>query len=172
MWKQITDEYDPRRCQGVSPTIGQCRNLAVEGSNYCLAHGGNKGVASTKKQAMNNFKLNQYKQRAEDLSGSDKLASLSDEVALLRILIEERWNRCTTSSELLLSSGPLSDLITKSASLVERCHKLDTTLGNLLDKSKVMQFAQMIIEIISKNVTDEEVLEAISREINDAFELL
>jgi len=129
-------------------------------------------AARLKRQAMNNFKLNQYKERAEELAGSDKLASLSDEVALLRILIEERWNRCETPQELLLSSGPLSDLITKSVSLVEKCHKLDTTLGNLLDKSKVMQFAQMIIEIIGKNITDDEVLETISSQINEAFELL
>lgn len=169
MWERITDEDDPRRCQAVLPTVGQCRNKAVEGSSYCYAHGGNKGEEKLKRERMNNFRLNMHKERAEELSGSDKLTSLKDEVTLLRILIEERWNHCSSDQELLLSSGPLSDLIMKSSALVEKCHKLDSKLGNLLDRSKVMQFAQVIIEIISQNVTDEKILESISNSIEKAL---
>lgn len=170
MWERV-EEDDPRRCQAVRPTVGQCMNRAVDGSNYCYAHGGNKGEEKKKKQNMNNFRLNMHKERAEELNNSDEITSLKDEVTLLRILIEERWNRCSNQQELLLSSGPLSDLIMKCSALVEKCHKLDTKLGNLLDRSKIIQFAQIIIEIISKHV-DEEILESISSEIDSALENL
>jgi len=171
VWERITDEYDPQRCQAVRPTSGQCTNKAVDGSNYCYAHGGNKGVEKKKRENMNNFKLNQYKTRANELNESDKISSLKDEITLLRILIEERWNRCGNQQELLLSSGPISDLIMKCSTVVEKCHKLDARLGNLLDKSKIIQFAQCIIEIVSRH-TDEEILESISTEINEALENL
>ena len=171
MWERITDEDDPRRCQAVIPTRGQCNLVAVEGSSYCPAHGGNTALKAKKKKDMDNFRLNQskYRNRANELNDSNKIASLRGEIAILRILIEERFNRCSDQQELLLSSGPLSDLIMKSAALVEKCHKLDDKLGNLLDRSKVMQFAQCIVEIISANVTDELVLEKISLGINKSL---
>ena len=173
MWERITEEDDPRRCQAVLPTIGQCRNKAIENSNYCYAHGGNKAVAAKKKKDMDNFRLNQarFRERAEEFNSSDVISSLKGEIAILRILIEERMNRCSSQQELLLSSGPLSDLIMKSAALVEKCQKIDAKLNNLLDRSKVIQFAQVIIEIISKNV-DSETLDIVSNEINTALENL
>ena len=172
MWERIAED-DPRRCQAVMPTIGQCLNKAVEGSNYCYAHGGNKGEEAKKRRDMNNYRLAKYKQqRAEELSSSDKITSLKDEIALLRILIEERWNRCTNAQELLLSSGPLSDLVMKCKSVTETCYKLDTKLGNLLDRNKILQFAQVIVEILSKHVTDEVILESMSNEIFEALENL
>lgn len=171
VWERVTDLDDPRRCQAVLPTVGQCLNKAVENSNFCYAHGGNRAVAAKKKKDMDNFRLNQYKERAEEFNSDDKIASLKGEIAILRILIEERFNRCTSQQELLLSSGPLSDLVMKSAALVEKCQKIDMKLNNLLDRSKVIQFAQVIIEIISKNV-NEEILESVSTEINEALENL
>lgn len=171
MWERV-EENDPRRCQAVTK-MGQCCNKAVDGSNYCYAHGGNKGIEKQKKKRMDNFRLNQakYRARAEELQSSSKIASLKDEVAILRILIEERMNRCQNQQELLLSSGPLSDLIMKSAALVEKCHKIDMKLNNLLDRGVVIQFAQVIIEIISKHA-DPDILESISSEINVALENL
>ena len=172
VWERVKED-DPRRCQAVMPTVGQCMNKAVENSNYCYAHGGNKAIAAKKKKDMDNFRLNQskYRERAEEFNSDDKIASLKGEIAILRILIEERFNRCSSQQELLLSCGPISDLIMKSAALVEKCHKIDTKLNNLLDRSKVIQFAQCIIEIISKNV-DPEILELISSDINTALENL
>ncbi len=169
VWEKIKDEFDTRRCQGITRQ-GQCSNIRMEGSEFCPAHGGNKGAESREKKNMNNFRLTQFKTRASELSESNNLSSLKDEVALTRILIEEMWNRCSSSQELLLSSGPLSDLIGKSAALVEKCHKLDSRLGNLLSRSQVMQFAQVIVEIISRNITDEKILESMSDDINAALE--
>lgn len=164
-WERVEDPDDPRRCQGVKPTIGQCWNKAAENSNYCYAHGGNKGVEAAQRKAMRNYRLNKFKARAEELGDSDQITSLKDEVALLRMLIEEKINSCQDTQELLLRSGPLSDLLMKTASVVEKCHRLDSRLGNLLDRSKVLQFAQVVVEIISSRIDDEKILDEISSEI-------
>ncbi len=164
-WERVTDLDDPNRCQGVMPTIGQCRNKAAEGSLFCYAHGGNKGVEAKKQREMKNYRLAKFRSRAEELGNSEHITSLKDEVALLRMLIEERINSLKDTQELLLCSGPLSDLLMKVATVVEKCHKLDSKLGNLLDRSKVVQFAQIVVEIISSKIDDPKILDQISSEI-------
>jgi len=118
---------------------------------------------------MRNYRLSKFHSRAKELGDSDQITSLKDEVALLRMLIEERINSLNDTSDLLLVSGPLSDLIMKVTTVVERCHKLDARLGNLLDRSKVLQFAQVIVEIIASKIDDAELLDTISEEILQAL---
>lgn len=115
---------------------------------------------------MRNYQLSKFKERASKLSNSNEIYSLKDEVGLLRLLIEGKINQCEDKSDLLLISGPLSDLIMKCNTLVEKCHKLEFKLGNLLDKGKVIQVAQIIIEIIGRYIDNEESLEKISEEIS------
>lgn len=170
-WERVTELDDPDRCQGVSPK-GQCINKAAENSTFCYAHGGNKAVEAAKKKEMFNYRLNKFKDRAEQFNSSDHVYNLKDEVAVLRIMLEEKWNAITDTQELLLRSGPLSDLITKITVVVEKCERLDNKLGNLLDKSKVMQLAQEIVEIIASEVDDPKVLDEITTRISQSLEQL
>jgi len=165
-WERVKDPNDPQRCQNNLQGRGQCKNKAAEGSKFCPAHGGHRARLTKEKESMRNYQLSKFKKRASALSDSEHINSLKDEVGLLRLLIEEKINRCEDTPELLLISGPLSDLIMKCGALVEKCHKLEFKLGNLLDKGKIIQVAQIIIEVISRNIDDEELLEIISEEIN------
>lgn len=164
LWEKV-DKDDPRRCQGVKPLEGQCSNKAMDGSDFCPAHGGNKGHEAAKRKELRNYRLAQFKSRLIELGDNENIIGLRDEVAILRILIEEKINMCKSSHELILMSGPLSDLIMKVEKLVTSCNRLESKLGGLLDKAKVLQFAQTIVQIISKYVKDEEELDAISEEI-------
>ena len=67
-------------------------------------------------------------------------------------------------------SGPLSDLLMKVEKVVTSCNRLDMRLGNLLDKGRVLHFAQTIVQIISDEVEDDEILEKISTRILGAFD--
>lgn len=165
-WERVKDPDDPQRCQNNLQGRAQCNNKASEGSKFCPAHGGHRARMTKEKDSMRNYRLNTFKQRVSEFSDSDHINSLRDEVGLLRLLIEEKINRCEDTGELLLVSGPLSDLIMKCASLVEKCHKLEFKLGELLDKSKVVQIAQTIVEVISRHIDDEDILEKISEEIS------
>lgn len=153
--RKVSDPSDPRRCQGITAQ-GQCSYYKEEDSNFCIMHGGNKGGESVKAKEMKNYRLTKFRARANELSNSSNLSSLRDEVAILRIMIEEKVNVCNDTSDLLLVSGPLSDLIMKCGALVEKCQRLENKLGNFLDRTKITQFAQICVEIISSHVNEED----------------
>jgi len=163
------DADDENRCQHIIPTSGQCSLKACEGSKYCPAHGGNKGFQAKEKNELRNYRLSKFRSRIGELGNNDAILSLKDEIGILRLLIEEKINRCTDDTDLLLMSGPLSDLIMKVERVVCSCNKLESRLGNLLDKNAVIQFAQTVVNIVSKHC-DEEALVKISDEILGALE--
>ncbi len=166
-WERADDE-DLDRCQAIAGG-GQCNLRAVPGSKFCPAHGGNRAFLANKKEEMRNYRLSKFKKRLMELGNSDNVTSLRDEVAILRIMIEEKINSCEDAHDLMLISSPLSDLIMKVEKVVVSCNKLESKLGNLLDRTKALQFAQIIVQIIGNYVTDEEQLDKISSEILQAL---
>jgi hypothetical protein len=165
--QKVKDQDDPNRCQGITAN-GQCLYYQEKDSKFCIMHGGNKAGEAVEKGKMRNYRLTKFKARAEQLSNSSNVNSLRDEVAILRILIEEKWNSCNDTSDLLLQSGPLSDLTIKCSALVEKCQRLEYKLGNFLDRNKIMQFAQICVEIISSYVEEED-MDAVSDAILKAL---
>ncbi len=161
-------EDDPSRCQA-STRNGQCNLKAVPNGKYCLIHGGAFEQKHEEQKNLKNYRLAKFRVRAAELGNSSHLTSLTDEVAILRILIEEMVNSCEDPGELLLRAGPLADLLMKAEKLVSSCHRLDSKLGNLLSRDKVMQFAQLTVEIISNEIKDERVLDVISAHILKAL---
>ena len=170
-WARVTDPADPNRCQATTP-LGQCNNVAMSGSQFCPAHGGNQGHDKKKATELRNYKLSKFKARATELGNSSAISSLRDEVALLRLMAEQQVNVCENSTDLLLQSGPLSDLFMKISTTVEKCANLELKLGQYLDKEKILGFAQSIVGIISKHITDEDILTKISTEILENLENL
>ncbi|KKM77471.1 hypothetical protein LCGC14_1369760 [marine sediment metagenome] len=159
---------DPLRCQA-NTRSGQCNLKAVPNSKCCIVHGGAMEQKNKERKNLKNYRLAKFQVRAAELGNSNHLTSLTDEVAILRLLIEEMVNSCDDTSELLLRAGPLADLVMKSEKLVSSCHRLDSKLGNLLSKDQVMQFAQLVVEIISNEISDEKVLDIISAQILKAL---
>jgi len=53
----------------------------------------------------------------------------------------------------------------KVEKLVTSCNRLESKLGGLLDRSKVLQFAQTIVQIIGKYIKDEDALDTVANEI-------
>lgn len=168
MFERVKED-DPHRCQAVNAQ-GQCRNRAVEheGQNgtYCMAHGGNKQVNSMKKASLNNYRLTKWKAHLERHSGSDQLKSLRDEIGILRMILEEKLNQCNTNLELVMASHQISDLVVKIDKLVTSCHKLEGSMGQLLDKQAILQFAMVVIDIISATLKENpEAIDEISNKI-------
>jgi hypothetical protein len=162
-WEKVHED-DLLRCQGVTPQ-GQCYNKAVEHSQFCPAHGGNRGAQTQQKKEMRNYRLAKFKNRLIELGENEQVMNLRDEIAILRVIIEEKWNQAGDAHELMLMSGPLGDLIMKVEKLVSSANRLESKLGGLLDRAKVVQFANSIVQVIGKYVTDENQLDAISEEI-------
>jgi hypothetical protein len=161
------EDGDPRQCERPG-----CKLVVVEGSKYCIAHGGRHAAERAEKQRMRNYNLAKFHQRANELSESKEITSLRDEVGLLRLLIESKINHCKDTTDLLLISGPLSDLLMKSERLVTSMEKLESKMGHHLDKSKIVQIAQSMIDIISRYIDNPEVLDAIGEDFFKTIETL
>ena len=164
---------DPNRCQAVIPQSGQCCNKAVkteEGKygQYCLAHGGNRFVQSEKNRATRNYRLDRFKDRLNRHATSDGIKDLRDEIGILRMCMEERLNHCKDNTDLILQSGPISDLVLKIEKVVTSCHKLEGQMGQVLDKSAILQFASEVIDIVGATVTNDSEIEIIGNKIMEA----
>ena len=150
---------DPRRCQAVVATTGQCTHLSVEGQSYCPIHrrpDWDKG---------RNYALTKFRAEIQRKADSSEVKSLREEIGILRLMLETRINKVADEMDLILHSGPISDLVLKIEKLVASCHKLEGSMGQLLDKSAILQFAGNVINIISEHVEDTEAIEAIANGI-------
>ena len=160
---RVEREDDPRRCTSVTAK-GQCLLIKDEGSNYCRLHRG-AGVVAAPKRALNNYRIEKFNGRLAELVNSGGIKSLRDEIAILRMLIEERMNFCKDSHDLILASGPISDLATRLEKLVTSCHKLEGSMGELMDKQALMHFATRVVDIITEEIQNDILIERISDRI-------
>lgn len=165
---RMDGEDDPERCQGVT-SQGQCSNKAVEGSQFCIAHGGNQAVAKLQKDSLRNYRLTKWKARIQRQSESPGIKSLREEIGILRMLMEERLNSLQSETDLLLQSQQISELVMKINVVVKNCHALEGSMGQLLDKQAILQFAGRIIDIIAVEVADESKIESIADKIMSAL---
>lgn len=156
----------PDRCQGIRYGQGQCINLAAAHSPFCLCHGGNTGAESVERKALSNYRLTKWQARLEDKTSQTEIKSLRDEIGILRVVMEETINHCTSDMELTIQSSKIADLAMKLEKLVSSCHKLEGSMGKLMDKSAILQFAAEVVEIICKELKgDEEKISAIGEQI-------
>lgn len=171
-------EDHPSRCQSVNAQ-GQCYNLGVElddGSraNFCLAHGGGRIRSLDRKEAVRNYQLTiaKWRLKMDEKVDAEGIKSLREEIAILRFVLEERLNRCQDGMDLILQSQAISQMVMNIERVVSSCHKLEGSMGHLLDKQAVLQFAQVVIGIITKvlegqddniNLIADEILQTVGR---------
>lgn len=155
-------EDDPERCIGVT-RHGQCNNKRYPGSQYCLSCS-----PPNAKQAdglsLKNYNLTRFRARVAKHSNSSEVKSLREDIGILRMLLEERVNMCHDEHDLLMQTPQISDLILKIEKVVASCHRLEQSLGQLLDKQAILQFASTVIGIVSQHV-DEDKINIISNQI-------
>lgn len=165
---RITDHDDPERCQAIT-SAGQCKLKAMPNCVCCKAHGGARQTKSQEQYRLKNYRLAKFASKVGEKSNSDGLKSLTDEVGILRLLIEEMVGQCDDTTELIIRAGPLSDLIMKAEKLVTSCDRLDARMGNLVNKDKILLFARLVIEIISDEIDNSDILDIISTKILSAL---
>lgn len=166
----IVAEDSPDRCHGLTQKA-QCRFQKVPGTNYCRVHGG-RGSSGQAKQKLNMYRLERWENRVSELTMSPDAKSLKEEVAILRMLLEEKLNMCKSNTDLVIYAPSIGDLVVKIANVVKLLHNIDISLGNTLDKTVLHQFAAEIVAIISRNVPDEEIVGRIAIEFEETLERL
>lgn len=166
-FERISDPTDPRRCQG-NDANGQCLMVKVEGSDYCMRHGGQHVGPKREKEALRNLKLTKFKVRLAELGSSPDLMSLRDEIAVTRMTLEEVINQCEGPSDLITMSGQIAALVGQTEKLVKSCHSIEEKTGHLLSRDALSNFAGQVIDIVIRFVSDEESRRLIAGEIVNA----
>jgi uncharacterized membrane protein YccC len=151
--ERVNSPDDPRRCHG-NPHSNQCWNVAADESDLCPACAADAGEM-VEVQARRQYLLTdpRYQARLAALSEADEIKSLRDEVAIARMLIEERLNKIKNDHDLYSATGAINSLLLTVEKLVSRSHILEQNLGQLLHKSTIIRMAQAFVEIIDEEVS-------------------
>ena len=163
----------PNRCQAATK-VGQCPNQAMEiGDKFaknCSIHGGVAEFRSVENNSNNMYRLAKYGQRVSELANHSGVKGLRDEIGILRMVLEEKMNQIKDAGDLVLMSGQISSLVTSIEKTVMSCNKLEMSMGQMLDKQQIIQFAEMVIRLVGEYVTDPASLETLATKIGDATE--
>ncbi len=92
--------------------------------------------------------------RLAELSSHERIKSLREEIALVRILIEKRMNMIKTEADLLSACGPINNMLLTLEKLIKSCHALEQSLGELLSKQSVVRLGQSICEIVIEELQE------------------
>lgn len=163
----VSDPADPRRCK-LSIGQQQCTDEAAPGSEYCLKH---RGVDHTNEQNVRLYLLAKADQQARlhQLADHEEIRSLREEIALARMLTEQRWNLIKTDADLMMACGSINTLLLTIERLVKSAHTIEQNLGILLSKSAVLTLGQTICRIIVDELEGienyEEIVDSITRRI-------
>ena len=161
VYQKITDPADPKRCQA-NNAHGQCSFIKIPGSDYCHVHGGSNGM---KKKSLQNYRLARWQMRTAELANSEGVKSLRDEIGILRMMLEEKLNQVDNVTELMVVSHVISDLILKIEKVVMTCHKIEKSMGELLDRSDILTIASQIISAIEAEISDQTTVAKLSGRI-------
>lgn len=144
----------------------QCNQNAVEGSKYCAKHSSDPQVGARRQYMLNKAK---YQQKYLDFAKSSELRTLTDEIAILRMVMSERLNMITNDSEMLASCGQLASLALTIEKLVKTCHTLESRLGTLLAKPALLGIANDLVQILLLELVNvpnyEDLVDRISEQI-------
>jgi len=165
-FEKLSGPDDPNRCQSVLMNQ-QCMWKAVAGTIYCPRHGGTKPGVAQAKENFRNLKLVQWGERVKEFGENPEVKSLRDEIGVLRLILENIVNKCTNTNELIFHNGKISELIMKIEKIVTSAHKLETSMGMMLDKTSIIKIAQGIAEIISAHIEDADTLDLVNTQIVD-----
>ena len=156
------------RCEATT-SEGRCPNRKLGGSAYCKPCRNKKRNPEPRQYQLNNAR---FRQRQGEFGEHEALLSLRDEIALVKILIEERYNLIKNDSDLMVACGPLNTLFLTLERLVKSCNSLEKSLGNLLSKSALITFAGEVITIVADEISHlpeyEELVDRISDRLIEA----
>jgi len=165
---RVEDPADPQRCNGSVPD-GQCMNRAEEGSEYCLAHNGvNRAPARRMRQYL--LARVEDQRRLAQLSESEEIKSLREDVSLAVMMFERRWNLAKTDTDFIAASPQLDKMLLTVERLKKSLLIVEKNLGTLLSHDAAMSMAQTLVQITLEELESLENWEPVAERIIQRFE--
>lgn len=149
----------------VSCKFIECKYDAVPGGTCCMKHGGNSQLEKIKRNSIQKYYKNQFANQIKVYAEDIGIKSLNEEIGVLRMLLSRRLESCEDAQQLLEASSSLAMLIGQIEKLVSSCTSIEKTLGLLVAKTEVAEFADTVVEIIQRNIKDESTLDNIINDI-------
>jgi len=117
------------------------------------------------------FVLNNPKdqQRLAELSRSSRLKSLTEDIGLQFMLIEDEWNECATDEVLVMRAAAINDHVKTLNKLVTSTLDIEEMLGNMLSDETQANIGQQVGRILVEEISSIENYEAIVDRIADRY---
>jgi hypothetical protein len=163
---RVTDLDDPIRCQR-STGKGQCPCEAQPGSDFCAAHERSSQRADKMEKRLYLLSRAADRARLAELSEHESIKSLREEISLLRMLIERRFEAIRDDNDLQIAFAPLASAFQTVERLVKSCHQIEENLGSLLSKSTLLKLGQSLSTIIVEELENVAGYEEIADRINE-----
>lgn len=144
------------QCQFVSAGR-RCEYVCNTDSRFCSTH--NSNALTTSLAGSLRYKLLDS-DRVTELRDSPNPKHLYDEIALLRAMLETIWNMIQKEQSegnahaFLQNHSKVTDTIDKIDKLVTNTHKIEKSLGHLLDQSQLYAVIEQIIDVIEKELVN------------------
>lgn len=148
----------------------QCFYQREPHSEKCIRHGGMLAANKIEAEKVRNYRLTQYQRRVNELADSEGVKSLREEIGITRMVLEEIINSCKDQNDLIMYSAKISAMTRDIERLVVSCHRLESSLGFLIDKGTVLNISNQIVQVVSSHVKDEQLLDTITTQIIQAIE--
>lgn len=153
---QRADPDDPDRCQAIGANGDQCRFLRTEHSDKCRMHGGMQDEARAEKQSLHAYRLAKYQARVGELATDPRVLSLRGEIGIARMTLERVVSRCRDDSDLLLRANQITTMVAQLERLIGTAAKLESKLGQLLDRATLSRLCDDLVAVISDHVQSEQ----------------
>jgi len=169
--QRVVDPADPRRCQGHAPD-GQCWNLAVEGGQYCMAHGGFHAMIRQQDADRRLYELTEARSRGRvaELVRHDPTTFLY-EVTSLAVLLLEKMERATQQDyEFVGSYADINTLLMVIERLKRATLHIQQNVSVLVSKRALYDFGRVLLDVTREEVSTcedaEQILNRVSTNIN------
>jgi len=106
------------------------------------------------------YHLKRWKDRVEEFSGDTEIKNLTEEVGIIRMMLEETLNQCNDEDALIQHSGRIIQMVDKVQALVGTIDKMDARAA--LPPEVLSKIATEWILIICQYVKEEDKLEELS----------
>ena len=150
-----------------------CPYEKEEGATVCIRHGANKQIEKRAKEMRYDFKKERVRKQVNLLAADPTRYRLDEELAILRLTLEDTINTVTSESDrdyaLFQCSDTIRSLIAEINKTAQVCVQQSVNLGLLLTTEDVLEQVQKIIDVLAEEIKDEETLLRIAEKIDSVL---
>lgn len=156
------------KCLKSGPS-GSCTRDAVEGSLFCERH--SNEVALQRAYVLEDAQL---AQKFERQHGITMLQSLTEELALLRAMVNDRLDMAKTDAERMQAYNQVASWLSIIDKLQNSVNKMEERTSAVLSKETLMHIFREILDVLSQEIrklpNSEEVIDAVAVRIVPVIE--